>query len=102
MKLSPNVLIPEPFPPGTFLCHPECICGIPCGLDPGELWSKLPREVEPEQGEHEAVKKELLPQEDIGKEGRKWASVEPSSCKKAGRGKKFQTKNELAQGWTGA
>lgn len=79
MKLSPNVLIPEPFPPGTF-------SGILAGF-PGGLWSKLPRKVEPEQGEHEAVKKELLPQEDTGKEGRKWASVEPSSCKKVGRGK---------------
>lgn len=69
------------------------------GLDPGELWSKLPRRVEPEQGEHEAVKKkELLPQEETGEGGRKWASVEPSSCKKVGRGKKFQAENGTGSG----
>lgn len=76
MKLFPNVLIPEPFPPGPFLgilvsprMHLWDSLWFGNGLDPGELWSKLPRKAEPEQGEHEAVKKELLPQEETGKGG---------------------------------
>lgn len=39
-------------------------------MGPGELWCKVPRKVEPEQGERGAVKKrELLLHEDTGKGG---------------------------------